>query len=164
MADQVKEELQNLEQEQEQQEVDYISVINDLKKKRVPIEKYNDVVNQNKQLLDALANGGGQFAEEAAEEVKDIKELCKELNGAHTNLDYIKTALEIRKQMMLQHGAEADPFVSFNPENAPDAQAYQKASDVAEGLQAMVDEADGDPGAFNVLIQQNFRDTNQYRR
>ena len=56
MENNINETITNNEQQQVEQDVDYISMINDLKQNTVDVEMYNKVVNDNKRLANALIN------------------------------------------------------------------------------------------------------------
>ncbi len=125
---------------------DYITAIKELKENSVDKAKYDDLRLKNKQLLDALVNGQS-IEQEVVKPKKDLNELRKFLtDDSLTNLDYIKSALELRNELISQ--GERDPFVPYGSKYVPVDEDFEAAERVAQGLQAMVDIADGNPNVF----------------
>lgn len=138
---------------------DYIEAIKSLKENSVDRSKYDAVRAENKKLLDAIVNG--QEAPKVNVKPKaDVQELRNKLFDGKTqtnNLDYISTALELRKALI--ENGEEDPFLPHGNKIAATQQDIEAAERVAEGLQAMVDYADGDPIVFQNEYQRRVRDT-----
>ena len=125
---------------------DYLAAIKELKEKSVDRSKYEELRAENKKLLQAVVNG--QTVEVPVQEPKpDIGELRKALTvEGQTNLQYITNALKLR-EAVLNEGGE-DPFVPHGSQYNPTAADYERANRVAQFLQEMVDEAEGDPNVF----------------
>lgn len=143
--------------ENEKQEVDYVGTIEELKKNSVPTSDYNSVVEENKRLLKALVDGG-QMANPNPESEKTSDEIAKELcTPGITNLRYCQLALEHRKKC-LEEGKK-DPFVpdglDFKQGLRSDA---EDAQEVADMLEACIEQADGNPDMFTSLFQAHVRD------
>lgn len=144
--------------ENENQEQDYIQIIQDLKNNSVSKDKYNRLSEENKRLMTALANG--ETVEVEAPETPDLTELrtalyvddCQKLS----DLDLIKKTLELRKAIMDQGGG--DPFVPAGKRYAPEDSDFDIAQKVADVFQQCVDYADGDNAIFVNELQRRTMD------
>ena len=127
---------------------DYIAAINKLKENSVDRSKYESLKAENKKLLDAIVNG--QSVEVPQEkQKKTIEELRETLFSGKevTNLEYVTNALELRKQLI--ENGKPDPFVPVSKQDTtPEYVKIATAENVANGLQELVDYADGDPEVF----------------
>lgn len=136
----------------------YIETIKELKNNSVSKKEYDDLLRQNKQLLDTLVKG--ESLAPAKDEVvmsdEDLKKLIKKTSRDTTNLDYITTMLAIRKEMMAK-GLE-DPMAPKVVNHTNDEKDYEKAQKVAEFLQECVDNANGDNETFKALFQAGIID------
>ena len=145
-------------------ETDYVAAIEELKRNTVSREQFDKMKNENKRLLDALANN--QQLEGAAAikvEKKSINDLANSImSGNNSNLNYVKTALELRERM-LEEGME-DPFVPQGKKISPTREDYELAQRVADGLQSCIDYADGDSAIFTQELQRITKDTAIPRR
>lgn len=136
---------------------DYIEAIKDLKQNSVERSKYDNLRAENKKLLDALVNGQAAPVEEKKEPV-DIKKLREQTfyNENQTDLEYITNVLALRKALMEQ--GEVDPFVPNGKKIAPTDADLVAAQRVADGLQEMVDVAEGNNTVFLNEYQRNVGD------
>ena len=125
----------------------YIEALKKMRETSVDRSKYDELRAENKRLLNDVLNGVSYEKEESKPKV-DIQELREKLfnNENQTNLEYITNALELRKALM-EEGKE-DPFVPQGSKYNPTQADYEKATRVAQVLQEMVDEANGDPAVF----------------
>lgn len=135
----------------------YIEAIEELKASTISLDKYNKLRAENKKLLDALVSG--EQLDIPKEEKPDIKELRNKLFGDNdlSNLEYIDTALKLRTALI--ENGERDPFLPIGDKVEFTADTVEKANLVAEGLQAMVDFAEGDSGIFTAEFQRKVKDT-----
>ena len=155
----------NLEQEQENQqeeEIDYVQAIKELKANSVPKEKYDKVVKQNKELLNSVLNGQEvkvPQTETAEDKRKKLKELSKEMAQAQekgmTNLEYVSKALEYR-DTAISLGLQ-DPFLPNGP-MGPTELDITSANKTAEVLKDLVDKSEGNPTKFRNLFTDVVRD------
>lgn len=152
-----------LEDEKENPDEDYIEAIKNLKANTVSKEDYLKLKEKNKQLVDALLNDNHVQQEEKKPTVEELK---KELNDCRkkiasaseeglTNLEYVSTALKTRKVAM-QLGLQ-DPFVG-NPAQGPTDFDFESAQKVADKLQKIVDESEGNPSKFRNLFDELVRE------
>jgi len=126
---------------------DYLTAIKELKQNSVDRSKYDELRAENKRLLDAVVNG--QTVEsEVAKPKESIDDLRHKLfsNEEQTNLEYITNVLKLRKAL-IESGKE-DPFVPQGSKYNPTQADYEKANRVAQVLQEMVDDSNGDPHVF----------------
>lgn len=142
-------ENENVEITEENENVDYIKTIQDLKANTVSKEKYNELKKQNKELLDSLVNGTEiEGLKDKVEEKKTLDQMRKETfdNENLTDLEYVQGLLQIREEVMAN--GERDPFLPNKPDFIPTEQDEKTAQKVADVLQECIDEADGNNELF----------------
>lgn len=161
------EEINNSESQQENVEQgtnNYIEAIKEMKANSVDKAAYDKLKEENKQLLDALINGG-QVTQELQKEPVDIDSLRKRLFGGEaelSNLDYMKTALELREALLDQ--GSPDPFLPYGQNIAPTDEDIRTADRVAEAIKSCIDYADGDSEIFTNELQRIMVDTSPIKR
>lgn len=144
----------NPENETIEEENDYIKTIQDLKANTVSKDQYEKLKKENKQLLDTLVSGG--TIEQPKEKV-DVDRLRRELNNGNiSNLEYCKTALELRDAIIEEGGR--DPFLPFGTHVSPEDSDYASAEKVAQVLKECIDYADGDSSIFTMELQRKMID------
>ena len=142
----------------------YIEALKQMKANSVDKAAYDKLKEENKQLLDALINGG-QVTQELQKEPVDIDSLRKKLfNGDAelNNLDYMKTALELREALLDQ--GSPDPFLPYGQNIAPTDEDMRTADRVAEAIKSCIDYADGDSEIFTNELQRIMVDTSPVKR
>lgn len=135
---------------------DYLEVINDLKKNTVSKEEYEKLREENKMLLNNIANNVQPEVEENnTEEAVDIAKLREDLfssdNQDMTNLDYITKVMALRKALIEK--GERDPFLPSGQNILPTDEDIKTANRVAEVYQNCIDIADGNPDIFTQELQ-----------
>lgn len=161
------EEFDNSVSQQENVEQDtnnYIEAIKEMKANSVDKAAYDKLKEENKQLLDALINGG-QVTQELQKEPVDIDSLRKKLFSGEaelSNLDYMKTALELREALLDQ--GSPDPFLPYGQNIAPTDEDIRTADRVAEAIKSCIDYADGDSEIFTNELQRIMVDTSPVKR
>lgn len=134
----------------------YIDTIKKLKENSVEKDKYNKVIEENKQLLKALTESRPPEQKEEAPKV-DIQKLRKELyeneGKGLTNLQYIEKTLELRNALLEETGE--DFFVKRTNATSAD---YERAEKTATILQECVDFAKGDTNSFNAELQRRLEE------
>ena len=137
------EENKNLENEQEKTlEKNYIDEIQKLKANSVPKEKYDEVLENNKKLIETLAENRKVEEPKKTEEKVDINKFREELYNSDkelSNLDYVDKTLKLRKAII--DSGEMDPFVPNGKKIVPTEDDIRKAEKVATALQHCVDYA-----------------------
>lgn len=126
----------------------YISAINEMKQNSVSRDKYNKLKEDNRQLLDALINGG-QIEVPTAEEKKSAQELVnefRELAGRKKNrpldVEFSEKLLEVRDAFLEETGE--DLFLPSTPTDVD----YKNAQDVESFLRTCLEAADGNNDVF----------------
>lgn len=126
----------------------YISAINEMRNNSVSRDKYNKLKEDNKQLLDALINGG-QIEIPTAEEKKSVQELVTEFRelagkkkGKPLDVEFSEKILGIRNAYIEETGE--DPFLPSNPTGTD----YQNVSDVEAFFNTCLEAADGNNDVF----------------
>jgi hypothetical protein len=145
-------------------DTDYIDAINELKANSVDKESYDKLRAENQKLLASLISGNK--IEEPEIEVKyDPNELRKKLfnkDQSLSNLEYIDTALKLR-DALIQKG-ERDPFLPVGSRVDENVEQHETAERVASILQECVDFAQGDSGIFSAELQRRTSDIMPPRR
>ena len=142
---------------------DYLAEIERLKSNTVDKTQYEKLLEDNKKLIQTIArNDERAKANEAAknnEQPIDIDKLREKMfnpNNTLNNLDYIQSALQLRKGLMDK--GEPDPFLPIGNKITPTAEDVETAERVAKAFQSCVDYADGDPELFTQELQRITRD------
>ena len=134
---------------------DYLAAIQELKQNSVDRSEYEKLKAENKKLINAVVNGQSGDVE-AKPQYRDVDVIREELfNHEHSNLDYVKLALELRSTLMAE--GKPDPFLPTGSQIAPTVQDEEAAEKVAQIYQECVDYADGDSKLFT---QELMRRTN----
>ena len=161
MPEEIKEQQSNekaLGADKETDNNQYIQALNELKAKSVDKAEYDKLKAENEKLLDSIVNGRELNLPSEEEKSHSIQELRNELfNKEHTNLEYCKTALELRKSILDEGGV--DPFLPYGSKIAPTNEDIECANRVAQVLQEAIDYADGDSALFTQEIQRRMIDT-----
>lgn len=148
----------------EQDTNNYIEAIKEMKANSVDRAAYDKLKEDNKQLLDALINGG-QVSQEIKKEPVDIDKLRRKLfsqDSDLSNLEYMKTALELREEL-LDRGSP-DPFLPYGQNITPTDEDIKTADRVAEAIKASIEYADGDSEVFTNELQRIMVDTSPLKR
>ena len=140
---------------------DYIAQIKNLKENSVSKDDYNKLKADNKKLIDALANGTQMdgVVEPKVSAVDKINELRTKLfskGGNLNNLDYCKTAVELR-DALIENG-DKDPFLPFGHNVVATDSDYETANRVATIMKECIDYADGDSDIFTNELQRRTVD------
>lgn len=129
---------------------DYLNTLDAIKKNMVPVDKYNKLAEENRQLVQSLANGGG-IQEEADVERESSEEIAKRLFAKspkyRTDLAYFTDVLAYRDALIGEGGE--DPFLPNNHEYVPSREDIERAQEIADALKECVEYADGDPSLFS---------------
>ena len=148
----------------EQDTNNYIEAIKEMKANSVDRAAYDKLKEDNKQLLDALINGG-QVSQEIKKEPVDIDKLRRKLfsqDSDLSNLEYMKTALELREEL-LDRGSP-DPFLPYGQNITPTDEDIKTADRVAEAIKQCIEYADGDSEVFTNELQRIMVDTSPLKR
>lgn len=140
--------------EEETTQVNYIEAMAEMKKNMVSKEEYNKVMEENKQLVDALVSGKQIEMPEPEPEV-DINALRNKIFNTDgndmTDLEYAETVLSLRDELIKR--GELDPFVTRAHDYVPNQADFEDAENVAKALRYAVDVANGNPGLFRTAFQ-----------
>ena len=153
MAD---EELNSVTGKVEDNTQDYLAAIKELKENSVDRSEYDKLKAENKKLIDAVVNGQPGDVQASEPQMRQTEQIREELfNHEHSNLEYVKLALELRKNLITE--GKPDPFLPIGSQIAPTADDVEKAEKVAQVYQECIDYADGDSKLFT---QELMRRTN----
>ena len=163
------ENLQRNEQIDEAMTVDtsqmYLDQIKNLKNNTVSKDDYNKILNENRNLLQTIVEGGSYIDNTSTEVVRPLDDIRKDLfNPNNDNLTYCKTALELRTATLKASNGKDDIFVPHGYNIVPDENDYACAERVANTLQDCIDYADGDSMVFTNELQRRLVDNIPQRR
>ena len=131
-------------------EVNYIEAMAEMRKNTVSKEEYNKVIEENRQLLNAMVNGE-TFNNPQPEPEVDIQALKRDLFTKDlTNLEFAQKSLELREEL-LKRGQ--DPFLPNGREYISNEFDTNEAQRTADALQHCIDIAQGNPSIFQNELQ-----------
>lgn len=136
---------------------DYIKTIQDLKTNTVSKDIYLKQVEDNKKLLEALANGetvetGKKVSHRPVQEIRDDL-----FNKENNNLQFWTKALELRGAVLEDEGK--DIFLPVGHEYQVTDADINAANKVADVVQQCIDYAEGDSMVFTNELQRRTNDT-----
>lgn len=141
---------------------DYIKAIKDLKSNTVSKEVYLKQVEDNKKLLNALANGETIEAEKGPKH-RPTQEIRDDLfNKENNNLEFWEKTLELRAAVLEDEGK--DIFLPVGHEYQASESDVNIANKVADVVQQCIDYANGDSMVFTNELQRRTNDTALPRR
>ena len=135
----------------------YIDAINQLKQNTVDKEKYDQLKEENKRLLDSLVNGGELDQTATLTPQPTLEELRQAyLAEDQTNLSAAQNILKLRQAIM--DAGQPDPFLPVGHQIMPTDQDVQTAEKVASVLEECIEYADGDSAIFTNELQRRLVD------
>ena len=141
-------------------ETNYLDVINELRKNTVSKADYERVMSDNRMLAEQLAystpSATAQEEEHipTTEEVQNLRSHLFNTSGI-SNLDYIRTALDLRDAVMKQ--GERDPFLPTNNGYIDNDVDKARVEAMAKGLRQMVDYCGNDKKLFDSELKRCCR-------
>ena len=152
----------NVENENVSTTDDYIQTIKDLKSNSVSKDIYLKQVEDNKKLLEALANGetvetGKKVSHRPVQEIRDDL-----FNKENNNLQFWMKTLELRGAVLEDEGK--DIFLPVGHEYQVTDADINAANKVADVVQQCIDYAEGDSMVFTNELQRRTNDTPQLPR
>lgn len=134
----------------ENENIDYIETIKQLKQTTVPKTELEKLQAENKKLLDTLLEGGEMEAAASTAQKRTPDEIRKELFGEDadnfTNLQFAQKAIELREAILDEGGI--DPFVPQGSKIIAEDTDFAAAEKVAEALKSCIEYADGNDEVF----------------
>lgn len=127
----------------------YLDQIAKLKKETVSRQQYDELVENNRKLLQNLVDGDYGKPEPKPQPKVDIAALRTKLYGGEyqgNDLSYMQDTLALRKAIMDEGGA--DPFLPLGSRISPTDNDIATAEKTAQIYQSCVDYAKGDNAAF----------------
>ena len=132
-------------------ETNYIEAMAEMRKNTVSKAEYNKVLEENKQLLNAMVNGE-TINQPQVEVSVDLDALRSELfNKEMTNLEYAEKTLQLREELLKR--GERDPFLPNGRNYVPNDFDAMEAERAADALQHCIDTAQGNPAIFQNELQ-----------
>lgn len=143
--------------ETETTQTNYIEAMAEMRKNMVSKEEYNKIVEENKQLVQAMVNGETIQVANPEPEV-DVNALRKDiLTKDMTNLEYATKVLDLRNELLKR--GENDPFLPYGHNYTLEDNDVISAEKAASALQHCVDVAQGNPDIFQNELQRIMVDT-----
>ena len=165
MADETITTTEQTAQEEEPNASSYIEALAKIRESMVDKSKYDKLAEDNKKLVEALANGS-HFEEEEQESMEPSSEIAKRIfknsKRYRNDLEFFTDALAYR-DALIEEG-QVDPFLPFNHDYSPDESDVQKAQDIADALKECVEYAQGDPKLFTSELMRRGVKINTIRR
>lgn len=126
----------------------YIDAIRDLKANSVSKERYNKLIEENKNLLNSLVNGESvATATPAQPELPPIQDLVNEMRTQQlSDIEFVEKALEFRDRVLAETGE--DCFVSKGHNITPTQESYIAAQRTADIYRECLEYANGDNKVF----------------
>lgn len=136
----------------------YLDAINDLKSKSVSKDKYDKLVEENRNLLQSIVNGqSAASAEEPTEELPSKEELVKAMtSGTLSADDYVKAALTFRDIIFKETGK--DVFVASGHYIQPSNDAQASAERTADVFAQCLESSSGNSTEFVQKLQNRTND------
>lgn len=137
----------------------YIEAINSMKQNSVPKDDFLRLKEENRKLLNSLANGD-YIHQEVPVIRADAQVLRNELfnrEADFSNLEYVSKALELRNAVLESSGV--DVFVPSGAKYVPTEEDYRAAERVADVFQQCIDYANGDSQVFTNELMRRTVDT-----
>lgn len=154
---------QNPQVETQNSATEYIEAIKQLKATTVSKEEFDALQAEKRQLLDSLINGG-EHTGETTNETPDYEAIKKDARnklfagdgGELSNLEYCKTALQLREAVLKTDGI--DIFVGSGHQYTPEQSDYDKAQRVAEVMAECIEAAEGNSDIFTAQLMNRTND------
>ena len=140
---------QTMEETQQIENQQYIDAIRDLKANTVSKDRYNKLMEENKNLLNSLVNGESVAAAAPSQqnELPPIQDLVNEMRGKQlSDIEFVEKALEFRERVLEETGE--DCFVSKGHNITPTQESYIAAQRTADIYRECLDYANGDNKVF----------------
>lgn len=151
---------ENIVTDVENNDTDYIAVIQEMRENTVSRDEYNKLKAENKKLFSALA--AGEKIEVPKEPTKTIDELRADVRKAESSLDGWKACLALRDAVLEKTGQ--DVFVATGTKIIPTDEDRTKATHVAETVKGWIEESGDDPFVFANIMSRNIIDSVPSRR
>lgn len=141
--------------------VEEAQVVSELSNKVAKLEAENaELTAAKKKYYDRLLNNNDPEPEQKVmhtpEEIQALREKLFTSENQLTNLEYTKTALELRDAVLEQTDGKTDIFVGKGSKFAPTQEDYFRAQNTAETLKECVEYADGDSQIFTQEVQRRL--------
>jgi hypothetical protein len=150
-------------EEQSNDSVDYIKAINEIKQNSVPRKQYEELQEENKELLNTLINGG-QITNIVEAPAKTIQEMREELfskeavDKGMTNLEFVEKSLELRDAIIKSGGT--DPFLPVGKGIEITRDDVEAAEFTAQQFKECIDIAKGNSEVFTNELMRRTVDNN----
>lgn len=145
----------------------YIDTINELKQNTVSKSQYEQVLAENKKLLDSLANGDYSKPAEPEKPKHDLEALKNKwiaTFGLNSNLIPAKAALEYRDAYLEDTGIDIMAPNACNPAYEQKPEDLESASNAAETIRSCIADCGGSDKTFFSLLCDRTQDDPTFLR
>ena len=145
----------------------YIDTINELKQTTVSKAQYEQVLAENKKLLDSLANGDYSKPAEPEKPKHDLDKLCKEWQatcGMNGFLEPCRTALAYRDAYLEDNGVDLFAPNACNPAYEQKPEDLESANNAAEVIRSCIEDCGGSDKTFFSLLCDRTQDDPTFLR
>ena len=153
---------QQLENPVAPEDVNLMDAMEELKRNTVPKSDYDRVMRRNKELSQAIINNSAIEQENKPKDMDTKESLIRDLYSEDrkplSNRQYWEKTLKLRK-MEIEEG-QPDPFLPTDSSSKYSVENIQTAERVADGLQSILDEANGNDDMFDALFQARCEEVN----
>ena len=141
---------------------DYLAKLAEIRETMIDRAEYDRIKNDNKKLINALANGetvagAPASAADNAERINDLRKKLFNKDAQMSNLEYAETALQLR-DLIIDNGG-ADIFLPRGHEVLATNADVEAASRVADVLRYCVEYAEGNSDIFTDELQRRMIDS-----
>lgn len=145
----------------------YIDTINELKQTTVSKAQYEQVLAENKKLLDSLANGDYSKPAEPEKPKHDLEALkakWEKTKGLNSNLIPMKAALEYRDAYLEDNGVDLFAPNACNPAYEQKPEDLESANNAAEVIRSCIEDCGGSDKTFFSLLCDRTQDDPTFLR
>lgn len=131
-------------------DLDLLEEIKNLKANTVSKEEYNKQVEKNKTLMRQIINGGGTNEPEETINIEECRKALFENPEDLSDLDFWKNTLALRKARLEKEGV--DIFLPKGQKTRYSNADKESANHVAEVIGQLIEDSEGSPQVFKALL------------
>ena len=137
-------------QEGNDNDLDLLEEIKNLKENSVSKEEYAKLQEKNKNLMRQIINGGGSKEAEETINIEECRKALFENPEDLTDLDFWKNTLALRKARLEKEGV--DIFLPKGKKTRYSNDDKESAKHVAEVIGQLIEDSEGSPQVFKALL------------
>ena len=138
-------------QEGNDNDLDLLEEIKNLKANSVSKEEYTKLQEKNKTLMRQIINGGGSKEAEETINIEECRKALFENPEDLSDLDFWDKTLKLRKERLEKEGV--DIFLPKGQKTRYSNADKESANHVAEVIGQLIEESEGSPQVFSALLR-----------